>query len=121
MSTLIYHFQNLVKALTCFENPDKPSPIDSVLTKFPKSFIDTPTVETGLLDFHKLRQTIFKMQKSKSKNCNIEKLQKFSEWKLLFRISQWNSEYNDYSFNDFCSIFVIVLNIQALVKEKKTH
>lgn len=79
MSTLIYHFQNLVKALTCFENPDKPSPIDSVLTKFPKSFIDTPTVETGLLDFHKLRRTIFKMQKSKYKNFNIEKLQKFSE------------------------------------------
>ena len=79
MSTLLCHFQNLVEALTCFKNPEKLSPIDSVLTYFAKSFIDTPTVETGLLAFHKLRRSIFKIKKSKSKNCNIEKLQKFSE------------------------------------------
>ena len=67
MSTLMYHFRNLVEALTCFKNPDKPSPIDSVLTNFAKSFIDTPTIETELLDFHKLRRNISKFKNQSPK------------------------------------------------------
>ena len=56
-----YHLHNLIKDPTCFKNPDKPSCIDLLLTNFPKSFLKSPTLETGLSDFHKLTLTVLKI------------------------------------------------------------
>ena len=48
------HLHNLVKDPTCFKNPYKLPFIDLILTNFPKLFIKSQTLETGLSDFHKL-------------------------------------------------------------------
>ena len=42
-----YHLYNLIKDSTCFKNPDKPSCIALLLTKFSKSFLKSETLETG--------------------------------------------------------------------------
>ena len=55
-----YNLQNLVKEPTCYKNPSKPTCVDLILTNFPKSFKHTETIETGLLDFHKLTLTVLK-------------------------------------------------------------
>ena len=60
-----YHLHNLIKDPTCFKNPDKPSCIDLLLTNFPKSFLKSQTLETGLSDFHKLMQTVHKIDYGK--------------------------------------------------------
>ena len=58
-----YHLHNLIKDPTCFKNSDKPLCIDLLLTNFPKSFLKSQTLETGLSGFHKLTLTF---PKSKS-------------------------------------------------------
>ena len=59
------HLYNLIKDPTCFKNPDKPSCIDLILTNFPKSFLKSQTLETGLSDFHKLTLTVLKIHYKK--------------------------------------------------------
>ena len=61
------HLHNLIKDPTCFKNPDKPSCIDLLLTNFPKSFLKSQTLETGLSDFHKLTLTVLKIHYKKQK------------------------------------------------------
>ena len=61
------HLHNLIKNPKCFENPDKPSWIDLILTNFPKSFLKSQTLETGLMGFHKLTLTVLKMHYKKQK------------------------------------------------------
>ena len=62
-----YHLHNLIKDPTCFKNTDKSSFIDLLLTNFPNSFIKSQTLETGLLDFHKLTLTVLKTHYKKQK------------------------------------------------------
>ena len=50
----IYHFKNLIKEPSCFENPNKPSCIRLLLTNCSKRFQDTQVLETQLSDFHKI-------------------------------------------------------------------
>ena len=56
-----YHLHNLIKDSACFKNPDKPSSTDLLLTNFPKSFLKSQTLKTGLSDFHRLTLTILKV------------------------------------------------------------
>ena len=63
-----------MKDSTCFKNPNKPSFIDLLLTKFPKSFLKSQTLETGLSGFHKLTLTVLKTEENrfayaKQRNC----------------------------------------------------
>ena len=60
-----YHLHNLIKDPTYFKNPDKPSCIDLLLTNFPKSFLKSQTLETGLSDSHKLMLTVLKIHYKK--------------------------------------------------------
>ena len=48
----IYNLKNLVKDPSCFNNPEKPSCIDLIITNQPKSFQNTKAIETGLSDFN---------------------------------------------------------------------
>ena len=57
----IYSCKKLIKDNTCFKNPLKPSCIDLIITKRPKSFQNSVTVETGLSDFHKMTLTVMKV------------------------------------------------------------
>ena len=56
-----YYLHNLIKDPRCYKNPDIPSCIDLLLTNFPKSLLKSQTLETGLLDFHKLTLTVLKI------------------------------------------------------------
>ena len=61
----IYHLHKLIKDPTCFKNPDKPSCINLLLTNFPKSFLKSQTLETGLSDFRNLTLTVLKIHYKK--------------------------------------------------------
>ena len=56
-----YLLHNLIKDPTSFKNSDKPSCIDLLLRNFPKSFLKSQTLQTGLSGFHKLTLTLLKI------------------------------------------------------------
>ena len=74
-----YHLHNLIKDPTSFKNSDEPSCIDLLLTNFPKPFLKSQALETGLSDFHKLTLTVIKIhysryyskKKAKAISCNV--------------------------------------------------
>ena len=53
-----YKLKSLNKDPTCYKNIDNPSCIDLLLTNSTKNFESVCTIETGLLDFHKLVVTV---------------------------------------------------------------
>ena len=55
-----YFLKKLIKKPTCFKNPESPTTTDLILTNRPRSFCNSDTLETGLLDFHKLTVTVLK-------------------------------------------------------------
>ena len=52
-----FDLKSLIKELTCFKNPNKPSCIDLILTEKQRSFQHSCVIETGLPDFHKMTVT----------------------------------------------------------------
>ena len=44
----LYLIKNLIKKPNCFKNPGNTKTIDLVLTKRPKSFCNSDSIETGL-------------------------------------------------------------------------
>ena len=58
----VYHFKSLIKELTCYKNPEKPTCIDLILTNCHRQFQATLTLETGLSDFHKMTMAAFKSE-----------------------------------------------------------
>ena len=55
-----YDLTSLIVISTCFKNPGNPSCIDLILTNKYKSFQNSQTVETGLLDCHKMTICVMK-------------------------------------------------------------
>ena len=53
--------KRLIKVPTCFENPNKPTCIDLMVQNRSNLFQHSNAFETGLLDFHLLTVTEFKM------------------------------------------------------------
>ena len=56
-----YNLKSIIKEPTCFENLEKPSCIELMLTNRPKSFQSTCVIETGLSDFHRMTVFVLKM------------------------------------------------------------
>ena len=84
---------------TCYENPNNPSCIDHILTKWSKEFFKNRTVFTGLSDFDKLILSVFKLNfsKAKTKEISYKDFKRFREitWIGIFRIdSQYNLKKN---------------------------
>ena len=67
----IYNLKNIVKDKTCFNNPNKTTCIDLIITNEPKSFQNSKVIEAGLSDFRKMCVTVMKMYWSKQKPCII--------------------------------------------------
>lgn len=57
----IYNLKNIVKDKTCFNNPNKTTCIDLIITNEPKSFQNSKVTEAGLSDFRKMCVTVMKM------------------------------------------------------------
>ena len=53
--------KNLVKGTTIYKNPEKPSCIDLILTKRPRSFHECHITETRISEFHKMTVTVMKI------------------------------------------------------------
>ena len=73
--------KNIVKQNPFFKNPVRPTCIDLILTNSSRNFHDTCTMETGLLDFHKLIVTVvtlyFTIQKPNTQTFrNYKRFQK---------------------------------------------
>ena len=69
----------IVKQKTCFRFPDRPTGIDLILSNPSMSFQDTCTVETGLLNFHKLVVTVLKQYFPKQEPT----IQTFRDYKIF--------------------------------------
>ena len=55
-----YNMENLIKNLTCYKNPNKPTYIDLMLTNKPKFFKNSSLLETGLSDVDKMILTVMR-------------------------------------------------------------
>ena len=68
----------MINKPACFENPDKTSCIDLILTNCPRSFQNSCVIETGLSDFHNLVVSYEdNLQKITTKNDYLSQLQIF--------------------------------------------
>ena len=55
-----YTLQSLIKQHTCYKNPSRPTCIDLILTKVPRSFQSTCVIEIWLSDFHLMTLPVMK-------------------------------------------------------------
>ena len=115
---------NLIRELTCYKNPEKPSCIDLILTNKPHSFQNSGVIETGLSDFHKMTVTITKMtfQKLKPRIINYRDYKFFDNVRyrnaLLQEISSSYLEFNGNRFSGFFDICRTTLDQHAPRKKK---
>ena len=115
-----YHLHNLIKDPICFKNPDKPSRIDLLLTNFPKSFLKSQTLETGLSDFHKLTLTVLKIHYKKQNPLVVKyrDYKNFSNGSFRTELLSAMERYSNISFPDFQSKFLYLLGKHAPVKKR---
>ena len=57
----LYNLRDLIRELTCFKNPGKPSCVDLFLTNCSRSFQNTQVIEIGFSDFLKMNLTVSKI------------------------------------------------------------
>ena len=115
-----YHLHNLIKDPKCLKNPDKPSCKDLLLTNFPKSFLKAQTLETGLLDFHKLTLTVLKIHYKKQKPLVVTygDYKNFSNETFQTELLSAIERYSNIFFADFHSEFHYLLGKHAPIKNR---
>ena len=76
----LYLLKHLIKKLTCFKNLENTKTIDVILRTRARKFCNSGTLETGLLDFHKLTVTVLKIffKKQLTKVISYQNYQDFS-------------------------------------------
>ena len=81
--------------------------------------MDTQTVETGLSDFQKLILTVLKIHYAKpsTKIAAYRDYKNFSDESFRSDFHNETGRYHHFSFTDFNSIFLAVLNKQARIKK----
>ena len=120
----IYNLQNLISDPTCFKNPLNPSSIDLILTNKRNSFQNNQTIETGLSDFHKMTITVLKsfFQKQDPVTIKYRDYKGFDKSIFHAELNEMliNNTYNNnnINYNLFESIFMLLLNKHAPIREK---
>ena len=56
----VYNLKSLIRLLTYYEKPDKPSGIDLIMTNVSRMFQSTYVIETGLSDFSLTTMTVMR-------------------------------------------------------------
>ena len=88
--------------------------------KFPKSFLKSQTLETGLSDFHKLTLTVLKIHYKKQKPLVVtyrdHKI--FSNESFRTELLSAMERYTNISFADFHSKFLCLFSKHAPVKKR---
>ena len=67
----MHNLKNPIKEPTCFENPEKQTITDRILTNKPKYFQHSCTYQTGIFDFYKMTVTVMKVILKKQKPKTI--------------------------------------------------
>ena len=80
-----YDLSSLIKVLTCYKNPEKPSFIVLLLTNRPESFQNSSFLETGLSDFNKMTVTVIKTAFEKRK----PRVSYFRKWNEFYNENFW--------------------------------
>ena len=78
---LAYSLTSIINKPTFYENPEKPSCIDLILTNCPRSFQNACVVETGLSEFHKMSTTVMKITFRKME----PKVIKYHDYKFFWK------------------------------------
>ena len=120
-----YNLKSIIKQLTCFKNPEKPSCIDLILTNRPKSFQGTCVIETGLSDFHRMTVSVLKMhfRKLPPKVITYRNFSNYDNASFINSLSDVLNEYDnqEHLLNDpdcFYKVCAEVLNRHAPEKKK---
>ena len=105
-----------------FQNPDKPSCIDLILTNCPMCFLNSCVIETGLSDSHQLLVTVTIVttsKKSPPKIITYRSYKYFNNYSFrdVFLQIECNGNNCEESFKDFTPSYNIILNEQ--VPQKK--
>ena len=119
-----YNLQNLIKQPTCYKSPSRPTSIDLILTKVPRSFQSTCVIETGLPDFHLMILTVMKktFKKFQPRIINHRSYKHFSNdtfrKDLIDKLSNEELVINDDGLKSFCELSINILNKHAPRKKK---
>ena len=107
-----------MKEPTCFKSIENPSCIDLFITNFPRSFMGTNTVTTGLSDFHKMVLTVLrnKFVKQKPKEIEYRCYRNIDRGVLQQELKTSLGEVSN--LEEFNDIFLKVLNKHAPIKRK---
>ena len=117
-----YDLKNLIREATYYKNPDNPSCIDLMLTNH--RFQHSRTVETGLLDFHKLSLTVLKMhvKKQDPRIVTYRDFRHFSSQAFHEEIvTKLSIDLNVDDLDNFCKIILNVINKQAPIKKNTSE
>ena len=103
----VYNFKSLIKDLTFFKIPEKPTTIDHILTNHPRCFQHYGVFETDFSDFHKLTLNVLKVYHFKQ---NPKIIQYRITRTLLGNISR-ETFYRSCLFKTFTLMNLINLNL----------
>ena len=115
-----YHLHNLIKDPIYFKNPDKPWCIDLLLTNFPKPFLKSQTLETGLTDLHKSTLTVIKIHYKKQKPLVVTYRDYNNFSNETFRTESLSAmeRYSNDSFFGFRLEFIYLFGTHAPLKKR---
>ena len=116
-----YGLKNLIKQLTCYKNPDKPTCIDLMLTNVPRCFHIICVIETGLSDFHLMTVTVMKSKFAKFQLHVIHDRDYKKFVNEIFRETLINKSVTypfNHNHNFFADTCLETLNEQAVIKNK---
>ena len=120
----IFSCKRLIKDNTCFKNLLKPSCIDLTITNRPKIFQHSVTVDTGLLDFHKMTLTVMKAfyKRQKTNIVTCQNYKHFSNEVFMLDVKnsniQMTSENKDFEFDQFIAAFDEAIQQHASMKKR---
>ena len=113
-----YHAKNLVKAPTCFKNPDNPSCIDLFITNSYQSFQKTTTVSTGLSDFHDMTVTVLKTTFPKPTPRILTYRNPFEMKDLERALTDNLARSNGNTYEEFEDAFILSYNTVSAEKQR---
>ena len=115
-----YHLHNLIKDSIYFKNPEKPWCIDLLITNFPKPFLKSQTLETGLTDLHKLTLAVIKIHYKKQKPLFLTYRDYYNFSNETFRTEPLSTmeRYSNDSFVGFRLEFIYLFGTHAPVKKR---
>ena len=120
-----YDLDTLIKEQTSYKNADNPSSIDVILTNKKEYFANNSTMETGILDHHKMVITVLRVYVNKNTPVTIN----YRSYKKI-DISQFRNELKEnletfgkinMTYEDFERILMSLLNSHAPMTKKVTR